>query len=440
MTNHPCWILGVLDSGPDSLTPAACRLLQSADLVLGETRFLELFHAMIPSHALRRSMSGQLKELPSWIESARLQGQRVVVLATGDPLFSGIAGHLSHKIPIENLRVLAAATTPQLAFSRLMLPWTQARFVTLHASDNGDWHPTAPATHPFFVLIRLLPNADLIAVLTSPANTPSRIARMLLQLELDKQYLMSVAEQLETPQERVVRDLTPDQVAKEAFANPNVVILQRRKETSPPDSLPVMGLPESCFLPQKDKQGGLITKQEVRVIVLAHLALRPESIVWDLGAGSGSVGLEAARLCPKGWVWAVEKDAGRARQIRANRVGLGVVNYTLLEARAMEVLETWPDPDAIFIGGSGGELTELLDSSQHRLRPGGRLVLALVTLEHLSSTLTILAQSGWSWLVTQVQINHSRPLLDLHRLVPDAPVWVVTANRENACHKTTITK
>ncbi|MBF0179357.1 MAG: precorrin-6y C5,15-methyltransferase (decarboxylating) subunit CbiE [Magnetococcales bacterium] len=419
MTMAPCWILGVLDAGPDTLTPQAAHLLQQADLVIGEPRFLERFCHCLPAGAEQRPASGQHKALPGWIEEARAAGKQVVVLATGDPLLSGMAGHLRRKLPAGAMRVLPAPSTLQLAFARLELPWTGARLLSVHAVDGGEWSWEATADHPFAPLLRLLEEADLIGLFTSPANSPARIARMLLATGFDREFLVSVAMALGTPEERVVADRNADEIAGEDFAGSNVVILRRVASRAQPR----IGLTDGEFA----AEGGLITKRDVRMMALAALGLHDDSLAWDIGAGSGSVGLEAARLARRGWVWAIERNPARATQIRHNRQRLRVFNYTLREGYAPDELKKWPDPDAVFIGGTGGHLREIITACQIRLRPGGRLVLTLATLENLASVMDQLKAGGWAWSVTQAQISHSRPIADLHRLVPDAPVWIVTA-------------
>ncbi|MBF0584592.1 MAG: precorrin-6y C5,15-methyltransferase (decarboxylating) subunit CbiE [Magnetococcales bacterium] len=424
--SNPCWIVGVLDSGLDALTPAARRLLEAAELVLGDDRFLALFAPLLASHAECRSFSGQLKLLPGWIASALEQGKRVVVLATGDPLFSGVAGHLHHKLPLGSCRVLPAPSTPQLAFARLGLPWTDARFVSVHAGDGGEWTDAAGSDHPLYPLYRALQTARKLAILTSPANTPGRIARMLLQLGWGERCQMTVAACLETPQEQLYPALGLAEAAQADFACPNVVILHCQQAARAALTEVVLGLADDLFLPAGAKSA-LMTKREVRVLALANLALRPDSIVWDIGAGSGSVGLEAARLVPQGWVYAVEKDPDRSRQIQQTKLRLAIANYQLLTGRAPAGLERWPDPDAIFIGGSDGSLPALLTLAAQRLRPAGRLVITLVTLENLSTLLAALQTLGWLWHLTQLQVSHAQPILDMHRLVPANPVWMVTA-------------
>ena len=176
----------------------------------------------------------------------------------------------------------------------------------------------------------------------------------------------------------------------------------------------------------------MITKQEARALSLAKLALKADAVVWDIGAGSGSVGLEAARLAPQGHVWAIEKNEGDAANARANAAKFRVGNYTLTEGKAPAGLEQWPDPDAVFIGGSGGELAELIRLILARLKPGGRLVMNFVTLENLATATTTLQSLGAVWDVVQLQAARSQPILDMHRLAAQNPVWVVTARAMEA--------
>jgi len=157
--------------------------------------------------------------------------------------------------------------------------------------------------------------------------------------------------------------------------------------------------------------------------------LRRTSIVWDIGAGSGSVGMEAARLCPDGFVFAIEKNAEDAAIVRRNQHRFRLTNYRLTHARAPEGLDRWPDPDAVFIGGSGGELEQLIDIALSRLRPGGRLVMNFVTLENMHRAVTRLKERGADWELCQLSVCRNKPILDMQRLAPETPVWIIGAQR-----------
>jgi precorrin-6B C5,15-methyltransferase / cobalt-precorrin-6B C5,C15-methyltransferase len=262
-----------------------------------------------------------------------------------------------------------------------------------------------------------------MAILTSPVNSPDRIARMLVQEGLGDRFRLAVAARLGRADEQVIADCSLDDAAGMTFADPNVVVLSRQV----PLSVPILfGLPDETFL-QRRPDRGLITKREARALALARLQLRADSIVWDLGAGSGALGLEAARLCPLGFVYAIEKNIEAAAIARENRRCLGIHNYRLLQAKAPQGLADWPDPDAIFIGGSGGELAELIQLALSRLRDQGWLVMNFVTFENLHLAMTQLQKLHAHWDITQIQAARGQPILDMHRLAAENPVWVLAA-------------
>lgn len=422
---EPCRLIGVLDNGAEGLSAQALRHVQEADVVIGGQRTLALFAAQLRPHAQTYDLSARLAQVPGWIEQARAAGQKTVVLATGDPLCHGIGKYLSDKLGRDALAVLPNVSTLQLACARLRLPWQDAAICSVHSKDAGEWTPGAGPGHGLYALLQTLGRHHLIALFTSPENTPARIARMLQSEGLDAHWRMAVVEKILQVDERVLPDLSIAQAAQQDFADPNIVLLWR---TAPHRPEVQFGLADESYLQRKPEKG-LITKREVRAVSLARLQLRADSIVWDIGAGSGAVGLEAARLCPDGHVYAVEKNTEDVAIAGQNRERLHVTNYSLTQAKAPQGLETWPDPDAIFIGGSGGELQELVRLCLQRLRPDGWLVMNFVTLENQADALTALKACGAKWDVTQIQAARSQPILHMHRLAAENPVWVVCAQK-----------
>ncbi|MBK8640230.1 MAG: precorrin-6y C5,15-methyltransferase (decarboxylating) subunit CbiE [Chromatiaceae bacterium] len=439
----PCRIIGVLDDGPPGLTAAAMAHLQAADLVIGGTRLLNLCAVHLAPQAERRDLTGCLGSVPAWIRAALVAGRRVVVLATGDPLFHGIAGYLRARLPDLPLEIIPNLSTLQVACARLGLAWQDLRIVSVHGQDCGEWREGAGPEHGLYPILRAIqypeaghgkgvssidlgprPDSDpVMAILTSPANSPDRIARMLIQEGLGDRFRMTVAARLCRLDEQVIADCALDQAATMTFAEPNLVILTRQA----PAPAPVLfGLADERFR-QRQPDRGLITKREARALSLARLQLRADSIVWDIGAGSGAVGLEAARLCPLGFVHAIEKNPEDAAIARENRRRLGIPNYRLLQAQAPQGLADWPDPNAVFIGGSGGQLVTLIQLVLTRLRAGGWLVMNFVTFENLHLAMTELKTLQARWDVTQIQASRGQPILAMHRLVPENPVWILAA-------------
>ncbi len=432
MTLNPviekCRVLGVLDDGVDSLGATALRHLRQADLVIGAARTLQLLAGHMAPGAEQRDLGGALSQVPEWIRAAQAEHRRVVVLATGDPLCHGIAAYLASRLCIEAIEVVPNVSTLQLACARLGLPWQDMRFASVHSKDAGDWVPGSPPGHGLYALLRDIRQHDRLAVLTSPHNTPDRIARMLLAEGLADDFQMAVAERLCQPEERILSGMAISAAAQMPFADPNVVLLWRSRLRAPQV---LLGLPDASF-EQRHPEKGLITKHEVRAVSLARLQLRADSVVWDIGAGSGSVGLEAARLCRHGHVYAIEKNADDAAIVQRNRLAMGISNHTLLHGKAPEGLQDWADPDAVFVGGSGGELAELIALILKRLQPKGWLVMNFVTIENLAAAVDTLKALGASWDVLQLQASRSKPILHMHRMAAENPVWIVCAQAGGA--------
>lgn len=423
-----CRVIGVLDDGVASLGQTALAHLQQAQLVIGGERTLALFADQISPDAQQRDLSGAMSQVPEWIRAAQADGLRVAVLATGDPLCHGIAAYLASRLCIEAIEVLPNVSTLQLACARLGLPWQDMKFSSVHSKDAGDWVPGSPPSHGLYALLRDIRQHDRLAVLTSPFNTPDRIARMLVAEGLADDFDMAVAERLCQPEERVVSGISISAATAMPFAELNVVLLWRKTQR-PPQVL--FGLPDAGF-EQRHPEKGLITKNEVRAVSLARLQLRADSVVWDIGAGSGSVGLEAARLCRNGHVYAIEKNVDDAAIVKRNRLAMGISNHTLVHGKAPEGLADWADPDAVFIGGSGGELGELIALILGRLKPGGWLVMNFVTLENLSLALDTVKALGANWDVLQLQASRSKPILHMNRMAAENPVWIVCAQAGGA--------
>ena len=422
----PCALIGILDDGHAGLGDAARHRVVAADLVIGARRTLELLAPHLSPGVEQRAMDGQLGQVAEWVRAARSAGRRVAVLATGDPLCHGIGSFLVGRLGADAIEVLPAVSTLQLAFARLRLGWQAAKIVSVHSADSGEWAPGATPGHSLYPLVRAAAGHALIGAFTSPANSPDRIARALIAAGHGDDFHLSVAARLGLPDESLATGLALADAAARRFPDPNIVVLNR---VTPPDERAIFGFDDTDFV-QRAPEKGLITKQEARALSLAKLRLRPDSRVWDIGAGSGSVGLEAARLARHGHVWAIEKNAGDAANARDNARRLRASNYTLCEGRAPDGLDAWPDPDAVFIGGSGGELAGLIRLALTRLRPGGRLVMNFVTLENLATATAALADAGAAWDVVQLQASRSQPILDMHRLAAHNPVWVVSADKD----------
>ncbi|MDX8397577.1 MAG: precorrin-6y C5,15-methyltransferase (decarboxylating) subunit CbiE [Mariprofundaceae bacterium] len=420
-----CVVLGVLDNGEAGLTKEHLELLAQADVVIGGSRVLELFVGVFKENVQTLDLTGHLKEVPAWIEASLNKLQEVVVLASGDPLCHGIGSYLKKKIGMEQLEILPNVSSLQLACARVGVSWQDAYICSVHTKDAGEWVDQPSKEHGLYPLFKACLLHRKIITFTSPENSPARIARMLMAENISDDFEMIVAENLLQKNEKIIQGQSIQVLAKASFADLNMVILQRKEKAAKPV---LFGLEDSSFNQRKPEKG-LITKREVRAVSLAMMQLRSNSIVWDIGAGSGSVGLEAARLCPGGWVYAVEKNEADYEIARSNQQSMGVHHYTLINNKAPQGTDAWPNPDAVFVGGSGGELAELIRLILSRLNLGGHLVMNFVTIENLAAATECLKALGVAWSVTQMQVSRSKPILHMHRMAAENPVWIVSVEK-----------
>jgi precorrin-6B C5,15-methyltransferase / cobalt-precorrin-6B C5,C15-methyltransferase len=189
----------------------------------------------------------------------------------------------------------------------------------------------------------------------------------------------------------------------------------------------LLGLPDEAFA-QRRPGSTTMTKREIRAITLANLELQPHTILWDIGSGTGSVAIEAAHLAQMGHVYAIEEDSGALAALEANCRRFNALNVTIVASRAPQALHDLPDPDAIFIGGSGGELSAILEVAMTRLRAQGPLVINLASFEHLAEAATSLRQANWTVECTLVNVARSQNILDITRFAALNPVFVLAAH------------
>lgn len=382
-------IVGIGDDGLDGLTRAARELIARAELLLGTEQTL----ALVPSGSEARALlGGSLEPIVAQLRAA--EGRRVVVLVTGDPLFYGFSRYLCDKLGKDRFEVVPHVSTMQMAFARVKESWEEAYLTNL-------------ATHTLDHVVEKIRTAETVGLFTSDAHPPADVARALLKRGIDY-FSAYVCENLGSPDERVTQGELAEIVAHE-FSPLNVMILVRKPGA--PDrplerqGLRLFGNPDEMFLQSKPKKG-LLTPAEVRSMALAELDLGPTSVVWDIGAGSGSVAIEAAQLAVGGTVYAVEMDAEDHALILANAEKFRVSNLKPVLGRAPEAWADLPDPDAAFFGGSGREIGRLVELGYERLRPGGRLVATVGSIENVAA------------------VHES-----LHRLAGDVKVWMINLAR-----------
>ncbi len=402
-------VVGIGLDGAQGLNLTVQKVVQQAEVLVGSPRHLSYF----PEHPAQRLVLGDftatLDQLQPWLEKA------VVVLTSGDPLFFGLGRLLLDRFGADCLTFYPAVSSVQLAFARIKQPWQDAELISAHGRSLDR-------------LIRALQaGAERLAVLTSPEHSPQAIARLIQALDLPTAYRFWVCENLGGPQEQI-QCLSLAKAMTWTAAPLNLVLLVRQDQRPEPEHLPLLGIPDHRFLSFEDRPG-LITKREVRVLTLSELALQPRQVVWDIGAGTGSVSIEIARLLPSSQVYAVEKTAAGISLIERNCQRFGVTNVQLVAGAAPAALTDLPAPDRVCLGGSGGELEPILALLAQRLLPDGVLVANLATLEHLHTAQQWLVERAWTVQLLQVNLARSVPVAALTRFAPLNPVTLLRATR-----------
>jgi precorrin-6Y C5,15-methyltransferase (decarboxylating) len=409
-------VVGCDASGVDGLAPPLRARLDQARLLAAPPRLLDQLARAFPD--AERLASDRPEMLLPRLRQALADGQPAVVLASGDPLWFGIGRLLLQELGREAVRFHPAPSSLQLAFARLGRPWQDASWVSLHGRE--------PA--PLAAALQNRPAA--LAVLTDPGRGGAEEVRRLLRASgLEAAYQVWLCERLGHPAERVLRLLPADPLPDDL--DPLHLVLLIAEPPAPPvdpQALPLFGLADGLFLQHPDRPG-LMTKREVRIQLLAELDLPAEGVLWDIGAGVGSVGLEALRLRPALQLWAVEQRGGSAALIQANAARLGVRPAAVVEGRAPEALTPLPDPDRVLLGGGGRDRAALLAAVLPRLRWGGVVVMPLATLEALAELRPLLEQAGLSVSLSQHQAWRGASLADGTRLAPLNPVLVLAGRR-----------
>ena len=403
-------IVGIGDDGVDGMTAQARRLVEAADLLLGPGTCAPLLPAPLRS---RLEAAAGLEDLVERIEAAG--SKRVVVLASGDPLFYGTARYVCGKLGKDRFEVVPHVSSMQLAFARVKESWEDAFLANLSGQSIER-------------VIDKVRSAETVGLFTSEQWPPSAVARALLDEGIDS-FQAYVCENLGSPDERVTQGTLAD-IANDSFGPLNVMILVRKARAAEPGQAGsrLFGNADECFLQSRPKRG-LLTPAEVRSLALAELSLRSTSVVWDVGAGSGSVGLEAARIARDGAVHAIEMDPDDHQLIRENARRFGVTNLQPVLGRAPEAWATLPDPDAIYVGGSGRDVAMLVEQAWQRLKAGGRLVTACNSIENLAAVHALLrARSGDAayWMV-----NIARGIEQMDRIRFEAinPIFLIAATK-----------
>ncbi|OIK09221.1 cobalamin biosynthesis protein CbiE [Bacillus sp. MUM 116] len=393
-------MIGIGDEGKLTLLPMYEKWIEESDILIGGKRQLSFF----PEYEGEKIViEGGLSSL---VDRLKTESKKVVILASGDPLFYGIGGYLSSKIDLE---IYPHLSSVQLAFAKMGERWQDAYFTSVHGRSMKG-------------LAQRIDGKEKVAILTDVENSPNKIAEYMLSFGMTE-YQVFVGENLGGENERC-RWFILEEMKDAEFSPLNVVVLRKTDNTTRWS----IGINDEEFFQRKPDKG-LITKKEIRTLSISSLRLKEDSIVWDIGTCTGSVAIEAAKIAREGQIFAIEKNEGDLENCKQNLVKFRV-DATLIHGKAPEGLDAFPDPDAVFIGGTAGGMGEILDICCGRLREGGRIVLNAVTIENLSEAMTAFKERGFDTSITLAQISRSKPILNLTRFDALNPIYIIEAWRQ----------
>lgn len=401
-------MLQVIGIGPgrlEWLPPAITELVKKCEILIGGSRALQLFPDFT---GLQYTLSGDLATSIVVIKDALLEEKVVGVLVSGDPGFFSFLPRLKKEFPEERIDVYPGISSLQFAFARAVLPWQEATFVSVHGRD-----------------LSVLPDRITrpTAVLTGGENTPQKIAQFYLKRGYNSK--ISIGNALAYPEE-FWATMDAEHLAQDKTLFKNAIVILYPASGHATIGCRI-GIPDVEFLRGKIP----MTKAEIRVQVLAKAQISKYDRVVDIGAGTGSISIEAAGLASKGVVYSIEHNLEAQDLILANQRKFGVSNLQLIPGTAPDVFGKLPQVDVCIIGGSSGRLSEILETVP--LIEGGRIVITAVTIETVAQGLKLLTDLNYQEIDTvSIQAVRWKAVQTLHMAQALNPIFIISARKGEA--------
>lgn len=391
-------LIGMGSGQPENLTLQGLAALRQADLILGARRLL----AVLPAGCTEnRAAAYRPDEVAELLQTSG--AENAVLVYSGDTGFYSGASSMMEKLEALGVRarVLPGLSSIQLLAAALGRPWQGWNLVSAHGRTCDPVAECMQGRPTFF--------------LTGGSEDPATLCAQLAAEGFGDMQAV-VGQCLGTPEEKIFRGSVKE-LAAGRFNSLSVLLVEAAEVL--PRRAP--GLPDEAF-----ERGDVpMTKQEVRAAVLAKLAVRPEDILWDVGAGTGSVSVELALAAPRGRVYAVECRPEGCALIKANREKFRTRNLVLVEGLAPDALSDLPAPDAVFIGGSKGSLAAIVDAALDK-NPDARICVSAIALETLSAAVAALTAKGRTVQVSQIAVSRAKAVGGLHLMMAQNPIYLIT--------------
>jgi len=404
------YIAGIGPGARELVHPAAGRLIEGCDILIGGRRNLELFPEVCSQKV---EIGNNLEEIRTLIEQ-NIADKKIVVLVTGDPGIYSIMDFLKSRLEEVEIEALPGISSLQYLCSKLRLSWNDAYITSFHGRRQNDF-------------ISIVRKNKKVVVFTGGTCRPENVCKMLVEGDLTH-ITVTVGENLSYPDERIVRG-TPEDVSAMSFGNLSLMVIENDNADGRLSGVwgyETPGIPDDMFIRAEVP----MTKEEVRVVSLAKLRLREDSIVYDIGAGTGSISIECALRSRGGRVYAVERNNLAVSLLQKNKERFNAGNIFVIEGEAPSVLTGLPEPDRVFIGGTGGSMREILNWIKE-FGKEVRVVINTITVESTYEALTDLEKSGFEDIeVVNVAVSRGKKTGAKHLMQALNPVYVISAEKK----------
>ena len=414
-------VIGIDTSSVESFFEAKKKPIFKAERITGPRRILDSFKTWLKDKNIKNNKFEffATEKLNDFIDLLKNDKKKTIVFSGGDPLWFGIGRLLIQNFPLSKLYFEPAATSFQLAFSRLGKPWQNTKWISLHGRDPLQFEQA----------IKTLPSS-LVVLTDSNRGGAKEVYQLLDSLELQKKYEFWTFERLGYHNERILKISSIDDFPIDLDPLHLVILFKKEEPLIQSKDLPLFGIVDSVFLQNADCPG-LMTKKEVRVQILAELNLPKQGIIWDIGSGVGSIGLEALRISPNLKLVSIDKRVGSKNIIEENARRLGVKPSLIIEDEALKIFKqnkikpSLASPERVIIGGGGSSSHLILEEVLKLINSTCIIVIPLISLKSISKLESILKPKVQKLSISQHQSYRGVSIGEDIRLSPLNPVFIL---------------
>ena len=414
-------VIGIDTSNVESFFEAKKKPIFNAERITGPKRILDSFKTWLKDKNIKNHKFEFIAtdNLNDFIAVLKKEEKKTIVFSGGDPLWFGIGRLLIQNFPLSKLYFEPAATSFQLAFSRLGKPWQNTKWISLHGRDPL----------PFEKAIKKLPSS-LVVLTDSSRGGAKEVYELIHSIGLEGKYEFWIFERLGYQNENIIKINSIEDLPTDIDPLHLVILFKKEAPLIKSEDLPLFGIDDSVFLQNSDCPG-LMTKREVRVQLLADLNLPKQGVIWDIGSGVGSIGLEALRISPNLKLVSIDKRVGSKNIIEENARRTGVSPYLIIEDEILNIFKekkiapSLLHPNRVIIGGGGSNLHLIIEEVLKKINSACILVIPLISLSSISKIESILKPKVHKLSISQHQSYRGVSIGKDIRLSPLNPVFIL---------------